>query len=147
MFATRQECISTPSSGSFAECFRDGHGAWLKYEGMASGGSSGGPVVTADGSVIGWVVRQVPTIPYAGSGIQHLRPIEAADECIHAASERRGVDEVHTAAVVVVVAAAAAAAAEAAAAAAAAAAAVGFEAHVFAWPHGGRWERPCARAR
>jgi hypothetical protein len=78
----------TASNGSFMGPYRDDNGAWLKYEGVAAGGSSGGPAITADGSVIGWVVRQVPTIPkvaYAASGVQHLRPIEEARVCFEAA--------------------------------------------------------------
>jgi hypothetical protein len=117
----------TPSSGSFAEQFRDEYGVWLKYEGMASEGSSGGPVVTGDGSVIGWVVRQVGTIAAAGSGIQHLRPIEEARACIEAGRAAAGRAAAARAAAAAQ--AAAAAARAAAAAARAAAAAAGAAAH------------------
>lgn len=74
----------TPSRGSNALRMSDSDGAWIKFEGMVSPGHSGGPAVTADGVVIGWNCRN--NLPVRGvSGINHLRPIEAARPCIEAA--------------------------------------------------------------
>ena len=73
----------TPTKGSLASKLEDVHGQWLKFDGLISTGHSGGPVITEDGAVIGWNVRNAR--PHRGSsGLNHARPIEAASECLEA---------------------------------------------------------------
>ena len=97
----------TPTEGTFAGGITDGDGQWLKFQGMISVGHSGGPVITEDGKVVGWNVRNnihvtlerdVYThlgddvrvkVPNRGiSGMNHVRPIEAARPSVEAAGGR-----------------------------------------------------------
>ena len=97
----------TPTEGSFAGKLDDDHGQWLKFQGMISAGHSGGPVITEDGKVVGWNVRNnihvkierddFPElegdvrvkVPARGiSGMNHVRPIEAARPSVEAAGGR-----------------------------------------------------------
>ena len=94
----------TPTEGSFAGKLDDDHGQWLKFQGMISGGHSGGPVITTDGKVVAWNVRnnihvtlerdEFPElqgdvrveVPVRGiSGLNHVRPIEFARACYETA--------------------------------------------------------------
>ena len=85
----------TPTEGSFAGGLTDRDGQWLKFQGMISAGHSGGPVITEDGKVVGWNVRNnlnvrlapgvfAPLIGGAG-GLNHVRPIEFARACYETA--------------------------------------------------------------
>ena len=76
----------TPTKGSFALRFTDQDGAWLKFQGLMLPGHSGGPVVTQAGVVIGWNVRN--RLQGDQAGLNHLRPIDEAQECIDAALKR-----------------------------------------------------------
>ena len=108
----------TPSPGSFAGWLPDGDGQWIKFLGLIAGGHSGGPVITEGGGVVGWNVRNsivasveggtAPVVVGSGddkargvariqgsvavvrgaSGINHVRPIEAARPCVEAARGR-----------------------------------------------------------
>jgi hypothetical protein len=73
----------TPTTGSYSgrDPGSDEYG-WLKYAGLMLGGHSGGPIVTADGRVVGWNVRGVGA---QVGGLTHAKPVEAARECIEAA--------------------------------------------------------------
>ena len=82
----------TPSKGSYAMTTSTDHdGPWHKFEGMIAGGHSGGPVITEEGKVIGWNVRNALASQVrdrGASGLNHVRPIEAARACVEATGVR-----------------------------------------------------------
>ena len=85
----------TPTTGDFAGVHSDEHGWWIKLQGLISPGHSGGPVITTDGKVVAWNVRNdiLPRMALEDvrgiSGLNHVRPIEFARACYETAVRRR----------------------------------------------------------
>ena len=74
----------------------DGHGKWLKVQGLIMKGHSGGPIISLRLGVVVGVNTSTLTDPRAGAaaGLNHCRPIEDASEVLAAArAEARRRDE------------------------------------------------------